>query len=235
MSQAIPVFQESLFGLWESIVGYMPNLFGAIIVFFAGVAIAVVMRKIVVRGIALLKIDEAIDKFEVKASLEKFGIKLHVGELIGWIFKWFFIIVALIAATDILGWYQVTDYLKQVVIFVPNVIIAIIILLAGILLGNFVRNIVKSAVNAARLASADFLAGIAKWSILVFSFMAAMVQLNIAPDLIRVLFTGLVAMMALAGGLAFGLGGKDHASRLLDQLRRDMSSSDSSESPKQDS
>lgn len=223
MSQSIPVFQESLLGLWESVVGYLPNLFGAIIVFFVGVAVAVVMRKIVVRGIYLLKIDEAIDRFEVKSSLKKFGINLHIGELVGWIFKWFFIIVALIAATDILGWDQVTDYLKQVVIFVPNVIIAIIILLAGILLGNFVRNIVKSAVSAARLASADFLAGIAKWSILIFSLMAAMVQLNIAPDLIRVLFTGLVAMLAIAGGLAFGLGGKDHAHRLLDQLQKDMS------------
>lgn len=224
MNQSIPVFQESLLALWDSVVGYLPHIFGAIIVFFVGVAVAVVLRHIVVRGIALLRVDEAIERFEVKSTLAKYGVRLHIGELLGWIVKWFFIVVALIAATDILGWNQVTDYLKLVVLFIPNVIVAVIILLAGILLGNFVHNIIKSAVQAARLASADFLASIAKWSILVFSFMAALVQLNIAPDLIRVLFTGLVAMLALAGGLAFGLGGKEHAHHLLNQLRKDMSS-----------
>jgi len=110
------------------------------------------------------------------------------------------------------------------VLYVPNVIISVIILLAGILLANFVQRVVKSAVEAAKLQSADFLSGIAKWAILVFSFMAALVQLQIAQELIRVLFTGLVAMLSLAGGLAFGLGGKDHASRVLDRLRKDLSS-----------
>jgi hypothetical protein len=111
-----------------------------------------------------------------------------------------------------------------VVLYIPNVIVAVIILLAGILLATFVRNVVKTAVEAAELASADFLSGIAKWAILLFSFMAALVQLQIAPGLINTLFTGLVAMLALGGGLAFGLGGKEHASRVLDRLRRDLSS-----------
>jgi hypothetical protein len=138
--------------------------------------------------------------------------------------KWFFVIVALIAATDILGWEQLTSYLQEIVLFVPNVVIAVIILLAGILLSNFVQRVVKSAVEAAKLTSAGFLSGIAKWAILIFSFMAAFVQLEIAPDLIRVLFTGLVFMIALAGGLAFGLGGREHASKFLDRLKKDISS-----------
>ena len=117
-----------------------------------------------------------------------------------------------------------TDYLKQVVLFIPNVVISMIILLAGILLGNFVRNIVKPALDAAHMHSSDVLAGLSKWAIVVFSFMAALVQLEIAPDLIRVLFTGLVAMIALAGGLAFGLGGKEHASKVLEALKRDITS-----------
>ena len=81
----------------------------------------------------------------------------------------------------------------------------------------------RSAVEAAQLASANFLAGISKWAILIFSFMAALVQLQIAPDLIRVLFTGLVFMIALAGGLAFGLGGKEQAGLFLQRLKKDIS------------
>lgn len=218
------ILQGSVLGVWQSVILALPNILGAIIIFLLGLIIAVVLRRVVIKAVVLLHIDDLAAKFELKQILGRVGIRLNVGEFLGWIVKWFFIIVALVAATDILGWEQVTDYLKQVVLYIPNVIIAVIILLAGILLANFVRNIVKSAVEAAKLTSADFLSGIAKWAILVFSFMAALVQLQIAPDLIRVLFTGLVAMLALAGGLAFGLGGKDHASRFLERLRNDISS-----------
>jgi len=224
MSFTQEVLQGPLLELWETIVAFLPSLLGAILVFFIGVIIALVLRTVVVRIIGLLRIDELARRLDITAQFERVGLRLHIGALLGWIVKWFFIIIALIAATDILGWDQVTDYLGQVVLFVPNVIISVIILLAGILLGNFVQNVVKTAVEAAQLASADFLSGIAKWAILIFTFMAALVQLQIAPELIRVLFTGLVAMLALSGGLAFGLGGQEHAHRLLNRLKKDISS-----------
>ncbi|MEI6511218.1 MAG: hypothetical protein WCO25_04215 [Candidatus Uhrbacteria bacterium] len=222
--QAVDVIQGSVLGLWNSILSYLPNVLGAVVVFLIGIIIAAVLQTVVEKLVKLLRVDELVGKLEVKTSLEKVGIQLHVGKLLGWIVKWFFIIVALIAATDILGWDQVTVYLRQVVEYIPNVIIAVIILLAGILLANFTRNVVKTAVEAAELASADFLSGMAKWAILLFSFMAALVQLQIAQGLINTLFTGLIAMLALGGGLAFGLGGKEHAARVLDRLRKDLTS-----------
>ena len=212
-----------LLALWNTIVSYLPRVLGALIVFVIGILIAIVLQRVVMKVIAILRLDELAKKLEIKTQFEHVGIRLHIGYLLGWIVKWFFVIGALIAATDILGWAQVTDYLKQVILFVPNVIIAVIILLAGILLGNFVQNVVRSSVGAAKLASADFLSGISKWAILIFSFMAALVQLQIAQDMIRVLFAGLVFMLALAGGLAFGLGGKEHASQLLSRLKKDIS------------
>jgi hypothetical protein len=218
------VLQGPLVALWETIVAYLPSLLGAMIVFLIGVIVALVLRTVVVKVIHLLRVDELARRLEITSQFERVGLRLHIGFLLGWIVKWFFIVMGLIAATDILGWDQVTDYLGEIVLFIPNVIIAVIILLAGILLGNFVQNVVKTAVEAAQLASADFLSGVAKWAILIFTFMAALVQLQIAPELIRVLFTGLVAMLALAGGLAFGLGGKDHAHQFLNRLKKDISS-----------
>jgi len=214
----------TLVKLWEGILSFLPEFVGAILVFIVGLLVAAVLRRVVVKVVEVLKLDELARKFELRQTLERYGMRLHIGNLLGWIVKWFVIIVALIAATDILGWREVSVYLRDVVGYIPNVIIAVVILLAGILLANFVQRVVKSAVEAAKLSSADFLSGIARWAILVFTFMAALVQLQIAEDLIRVLFTGLIAMLALAGGLAFGLGGRDHASRFLDRLRRDISS-----------
>lgn len=224
MSPTVDILQGSLLQLWDSIIAYVPYVLGALVVFLLGLLIAHVLRTVVEQLVNFLHIDDLATRLELKGTFEKVGIRLNIAAFLGWIVKWFFIIVALIAATDILGWDEVTDYLKQVVTYIPNVIIAVIILLAGILLANFVRNMVKTAVEAAQLSSSDFLSGIAKWAILVFTFMAALVQLNIAEDLIRTLFTGLVAMLAIAGGLAFGLGGKDQAARALDRLRRDLSS-----------
>ncbi len=213
------VLQSPLLELWDTIVAYLPNLIGAIVVFLLGVIVALVLRSVVVQVIKFLRIDDLAVKLEIRSQFEHAGIRLHIGNLLGWIVKWFFI-----AATDILGWEQLTAYLQEIVLFIPNVIIAVIILLAGILLANFVQGVVKSAVEAAQLSSASFLSGISKWAILIFSFMAALVQLQIAPDLIRVLFTGLVFMIALAGGLAFGLGGRDQAEKFLGRLKKDISS-----------
>lgn len=218
------IFQDSLLELWEEIISFLPQFAGALAVFVIGLIFALVFRRVIEKLVDLLRIDELAKKFEVPQAFEKYGLHFCLGKLLGWVVKWFVIIIALIAATDILGWDQVTDYLKQIVLYLPNVIIAIIMLFFGTVLANFVYKVVKSAAAAARLSSAGFLAGLARWAILVFAFMAALIQLQIAQDLIRVLFTGFVAMLALAGGLAFGLGGKEHAARVLDKLRRDISS-----------
>ncbi|HBR80272.1 MAG: Conserved TM helix repeat-containing protein [Candidatus Uhrbacteria bacterium GW2011_GWE2_45_35] len=214
--------QDSFLELWKSLLAFLPQLFGALFVFIIGLIMAVVLQKVIIKIIKLLRVDDLAKKFEVPQTLEKYGFHLSIGQLLGWIVKWFLIVVALIVATDILGWDQVTDYLKQIVLYIPNVIIAVIMLFFGSVLANFVHKIVKSAVAAAGLASADVLAGLARWAIVIFAFMAALIQLQIAEELIRVLFTGLVAMLALAGGLAFGLGGREHAARVLDKLKKDI-------------
>jgi small-conductance mechanosensitive channel len=209
--------------LWASLISFLPRFIGAVVVLLIGLIVASLLRRLVMKLSELLKLDELARRLEVKTSFEQVGVRLHIGKLLGWIVKWFFVIVFLVAAADILKWTQVTEFLRDVVLYLPNVIIAVVILLVGVILANFVRNVVKTAVEAARLSSSSFLAGISKWSILVFSFMAALVQLGIAQDLIRVLFTGLVAMLALAGGLAFGLGGREYATQFLNRLRKDIS------------
>ena len=222
MPDYIDILQSAFVNLWAEAVLFLPKLLFALIVFLLGLIIANLLRAAVEKIIRVLHIDELVEKIEVKAFFRRAGINLNVAGLLGWIVKWFIIIVALIAAADALEWDQVTVFLSMVVAYIPNVLIAVISLLVGIILANFVQEIVKSALDAAKMASSQFLAGLSRWAIVVFSFMAALVQLGIAEELIQVLFTGFVAMIALAGGLAFGLGGRDHASRVLNQLSKDL-------------
>lgn len=152
------------------------------------------------------------------------NIEVSFSGLIGWVVKWFFIIVTLVAVVDILGINQITSFFEEVLLYLPNVVAAIFILAIGIVLGKFVSDLVAKAVSASNMQAnlRAMLAPTAKWAIFTFSLMAALVQLGIAPDLIRILFTGVVGMLALAGGLAFGLGGREEAAKLLRTFNREQ-------------
>ncbi|PJA64152.1 MAG: hypothetical protein CO160_00110, partial [Candidatus Portnoybacteria bacterium CG_4_9_14_3_um_filter_43_11] len=125
--------------------------------------------------------------------------------------------------TDILDLSEVTVFLKQVLLYIPQLIIAVLILLAAVLIANFLQRLVKASVEAAGLGSANFLATVTKWAIMVFAILAALLQLGVVPTLIQTLFTGFVAALVISFGLAFGLGGKDLAAQILEKIKKDIS------------
>lgn len=220
----LDILTSSFQASWVAVIGFVPNIIGAIIVFIIGWIIAVGLGKLVKQVVDAIKVDQVLEKMGVKEVLEKADLRLDSGAFVGALVRWFLIIVFLLAATEILRLPEVTGFLRDVLLYVPNIIIAVVIMLAAVLLANVLHRIVKAAVSAAGLSSADFLATLTRWAIFVFAFLAALIQLGIAPALINTLITGLVAMLAIAGGLAFGLGGKDYASQLIEKVRRDMGS-----------
>jgi len=116
----------------------------------------------------------------------------------------------------------VTNFLNSIILYIPNVVVAVVILSAVFLIGNFVYNVVKGSTKAAGVMSATLLAAIAKWAIVIFGFFAALIQLGIATSLVNTIFVGIVAMLSLAGGLAFGLGGRDEAALIIKKLREEI-------------
>ena len=222
-NEPIIVLQSTFQGLLEQVLAFLPSLIGAIIILIVGIFVAWALRIVIEKIVGALKVDALLERFDVTSSLKKVGIKLHVGKLLGWIAKWFVLILFFMVAAETLGWSQVTVFLQDVLAYLPDAFIAVIILLVGMLLGSFVYDVVNTAVSAAKLGGAAILAGICKWAIVVFAFIAALQQLDIAQELLQTLTTGLVAMLALAGGLAFGLGGQSHAKHVLDKLKSDIS------------
>ena len=106
--------------------------------------------------------------------------------------------------------------------YIPNVIIAVFILLAALIVATFLEKVVQAAILASNFSHALFLATVTKWSIFIFAIFAALTQLGVAPNLIGTLFTGFVAMVAIGGGIAFGLGGKEYAQELIGLLKRSI-------------
>lgn len=208
--------------LWQQFISFLPQILGAIIVFLIGWAIAVGLEKLAIQIIKILRIDPLLEKLGVGKGLEKAGFKVDVGGWLGFLVKWFLIFVFLMAATDILGWTEVTAFLKSILLYMPNVIVAVVILLIAVWAANVLQKIIQAGVSASNIKAVSLAAALTKWSILIFGFLAALVQLEISPGLIQTLVTGLVAMLAIAGGLSFGLGGKDLASSFLGKLRREF-------------
>lgn len=212
----------SLLNLWERFVAFLPALLGAVLVFVAGWIVAVALGKAVEHIVKLIRIDDVVEKAGTKARIRKAGVELNIAKFFGGLVKWFLVLVFLMAATDILHLTQVTGFLNSIVLYIPNVIVAAVILAVAFLVGNFVYALIKGSTKVAGIVSATLLATVAKWAIVIFGFLAALIQLGIASSLINTIFIGLVAMLAIAGGLAFGLGGKEEAAMILKKLRREI-------------
>lgn len=211
----------SLQDVFNTVVSYLPNLLAALIVLVVGIVIAASLGTVLEKLIAFTKVDQAIDKLGVNKILKGLG-KLKVSAIIGWLVKWFLIVVVLMAVADILKLTQLIDFLEDVANFLPKVVVAIAILLIGFIGGNFVHQTVYRAVAAAKIHSPNLLASLAKWAIVIFAFIAGLTQLKIAEFPINTLFTGIIAMFALAGGLAFGLGGRNKAEEWLNDLKKKL-------------
>jgi len=219
----VDVIRFSLQNLWQGFVLFLPAFLGALIIFFVGLVIATGLGKVVEKLIDALKLDRLLDQLGLGKVLERANVRLHSGRFVGVLVQWFFIIVTLLAVSDILNLFAFSDFLKQVLLYVPNIVVAVLIMLTGVVMATFLAKLVRASVLAARLHAAHFLGTLAKWSILVFAFLAALSQLGVAGALVNTLIIGFVAMLALAGGLAFGLGGRDVAAAWLEKLKEEIS------------
>lgn len=211
--------------LGAGIVEFLPKIFISIVIFILGWIVAVALGRVVSQVIRAIKIDKILEGAGVEEPLARAGFRLDSGAFIGGLVRWFFIIVFLVAAVDVLGLDQVNAFLADVVlVYLPNVIVAAMILVVAALVADVSKQVVVGSAKAAHLPSVGLLGGITKWAIWVFAILAALYQLGIAGPFVQTLFTGFVAAVSIAVGLSFGLGGKDAAARFLDKLRSDMES-----------
>ena len=210
---------NSLQGLWVGTIGVIANILGALVVLLIGLIVAGGLGALVERIINMVKLDKALVSLGLQEYFERAGLSINSGKFFGKIVYWFLVVVFLLAATDILGFYSLSNFLRDTLLYVPNVIVSVLIMLAAVVIANFLRKLVKVSVRGARLHAANFLGSLTWWAVVIFGFLTALSQLGIAVAIIQSIVTGFVAMVALAGGIAFGLGGKEYASSLLSKLK----------------
>ncbi len=205
------------------ILTFIPRIVGFLIILIVGLIIATAVSKALTVILRKVGFDRLANRIGLTRFEQRMGISLDPAGVLGKIVYWFLLLIFLVPAADALGLPAVSNILNQLVAYIPNVFVAILVLFLGTLAAMFVADIVRGATASANIGNPSIFAGIARWAIIGFAALIALEQLQIAPSLLNELFGGVIAAVALAFALAFGLGGRETAQRLLSRGENSVS------------
>ncbi len=217
------VLSQSFQNLFYGLVAFIPNLVVAVVIFIVGWLVGVGLGRVVKQVVDALRVDNALRSTGIERLLSRSGFELSSGKFLGFLVEWFFIIVFLKASLDVLGLTKVNLFISEVVLgYLPQVIVAVLILLVAAVVAEAAERVVVGSAKAASLRAAGFIGKVTRYSIWIFALLAALAQLNVATAFVQTLFTGVVIAVSLAIGLSFGLGGQSSAARYLDKLQSEI-------------
>lgn len=212
------VLIDTLNGSSSTIISFIPRFLSGFIILLIGIIISTFLRQMVREGLRLVKFEGFLKKYGVPESKETADWSSILSEIV----RWFVVIVFLVPTAQVWGLGKFVDVLNNLLLYLPNVFVAVLLLLVGFVVSRLVYDLLMASVRGLSRESAKGIAMVGRWAVLIFVFLVVLNQLGIASDLIRILFGGIIAMVALAGGLAFGLGGKDIARDILEKIRKKL-------------
>ncbi|MEJ7802638.1 MAG: hypothetical protein WKH68_04610 [Candidatus Limnocylindria bacterium] len=198
----------------QNFLGFLPQLIGAIIILVLGWIIAGLLATLVEKVLKTVGFERAAESTGIAGFVKQAGSDWTVSKVVAEIVKWFIRLIALQAAASILGMTQVSAIINSILLWLPNLIVALAIIVLGAFLANFVAKIVRGTVGKMGFDNPDLIANIAKFAIIGFAVIAAVDQLGIAETVVNTLLIGVVASLAAAFALAFGLGGQQVAGKI---------------------
>jgi hypothetical protein len=205
--------------LWQRLLDFIPSFVKALLFLVVGWFVAKIAAFLIERFVKLVNLDSLLRKVKFDRYVEKMGLRLNSGKFFGDIAYWVVVLLVLLTASDILGLMAFSSFLLDVINHIPILVGAAFILIFAVVAADFVRGAVKASATAARLHLAKLLGTLAWWTVMIFGAVQALKQLGVDTRLSDNVITVIIAGVALAFGLAFGLGGKESAERILRELR----------------
>lgn len=193
----------------------IPKILGFVLIILAGWLIASVVEKAVSALLRTVHFNDLSERSGFADFVRKMGADTDSAGMIGAVAKWFIRLIALVVAFDALGLPAVSDVLRQLLLWLPNAVVALVVLVIGGLAARALSNVVRGAAAEGGLGNPDFLAKVANTMVWAFAIVVAVNQIGIATELVNTLFMAFVGAIALAIGLSFGLGGRDTASQIV--------------------
>lgn len=195
-----------------------PAIFWAGLILLLGIIVSIWMSSLVVGFFNRIRLNQLVKRMGLAEALSSVDIHLDAPKFFGEIVKWFFIILSLMAAAEILGLTQFSNFLQSVIRYFPNVFVAGIIFTVAVFLADFSKKILIGNLEKERIVYSRFLGKGMSSAIWTLAILAILYQLKIVPDLILVIFIAVIAIIVLSLGISFGLGGKDLASKIINDL-----------------
>ncbi len=206
-------FASFMTGLGE----FLPNILAALVILLVGWIVAKVLKAAVVRMLKLIKFPVLAEKAGIDEFLAKGGVTHSAAGLLGVLVYWLLMLIVLLMAVNALRLEMASQMLNQILLYVPNVIVAVIVLVVGLSAANFVAGLVRTAAANAGIEEAPLLAAVARYALIVFAFVIALSQLRIGEGIVANGFLILFGAACLAAALAVGLGGRETISRYLNR------------------
>lgn len=201
-----------------AVVNFIPKFLAGAIIFLIGIVVASILKQVVLSLFRTLKLESFLKKYGVPEMKDEFTWANILSEIV----RWFVIIVFLIPTADVWGLPRIITVLNEFLNYLPNVFVAAVIAMVGFVFARLSHDVILASAKGVDDQTAAAIASVARWSINVFVILAVLSQLGVATDLIKILFTGLVAMLAIAGGIAFGLGGQNTAKDVVEGIRKKL-------------
>lgn len=200
----------------QAVIAFVPRFIAGLLILLIGILVGSIVKQVILSASKTLNVDTYLRRYGVPELRTNYTWTNILAEIA----RWFVLIVFLIPTADVWGIPRIGTLLNELLLYIPNVFVAVVIALVGFVLAKLAHDVVLASVKGVTRESAETVASVSQWAINIFVILAVLNQLGVASDLIRILFTGIVAMIALAGGIAFGLGGQKNAADILDGIRK---------------
>ena len=198
----------------QNFLGFLPALIGAILILVLGWIISGFLAGLIERGLKMIGFEHAANTTGINGFIQRAGSGWTASKVVADIVKWFIRLVAIQAAAQILGMERISEIINAILLWLPNLVVALVIVVIGALIGGFVAGLVRASTSEMGFGNPNLLAGIARYAIIGFAVVAAIDQLGFAETVVNTLFVMTFGALALAFGLAFGLGGQRVAEQI---------------------
>ena len=217
MKEQLNLFVESSQQFLNEIAVALPQIIGAILILLIGWIIAKVVKRLSIKGLKLVRFNYLTEKSGIEKFLDKGGVKVSSIDIIGTLIYWIIMLVVILATLNSLKLTAASTLFNQIMLYIPNIIVAILILVIGIYFARLVSQILVTSLKNMEEKTASMIGMIANYAIIILTIFIILGQLNIAGTIVNYAFIIFFGGICLALGLAFGLGGRDWASQVIDK------------------
>jgi hypothetical protein len=217
MNEFAEIFVQSYNTFFQQMAAYLPSLIGALLILIIGWIIAKIFRALSVKFLKLIRFNVVTEKAKVDQFLTDGGVKRSTIEIIGSLFYWLIMLIVILTAFNSLGLSAASALFNQVFLFIPNIIVAVLVLILGLFLANFLSQALVTYLRNIEIDNAEFIGKLTNYAIIIFVVSLSLTQLNIGKELISNAFLIVFSAVCLAMALAFGIGGKEWAAGVINK------------------